>query len=74
MNKKYALKRTKHLSLLIALVLLIFVSTMLIFSHLLKEVNEYYFTKKVFKAIESFSNKMNLKYKILIDNKTWIID
>lgn len=30
----------------------------------LKEVNEYYFTKKVFKAIESFSNKMNLKHKI----------
>ena len=42
MNKKYALKRTKHLSLLIALVLLIFVSTMLIFSHLLKEVNGYF--------------------------------
>ncbi|MBQ9023869.1 MAG: HD domain-containing protein [Bacilli bacterium] len=40
----------------------------------LKEVNEYYFTKKVFKAIESFSNKMNLEYKILMDNKKWIIE
>ena len=42
MNKKYTLKRVKHLSLLIALVLLIFVSSMLIFSHLLKEVNTYF--------------------------------
>lgn len=33
------------------------------------EFNEYYFTKKVFKAIESFSNKLNLKYQVMIDNK-----
>ncbi len=40
----------------------------------LKETNEYYFTKKVFKAIEMFSNKMNLKYTVLIDDKNWIIE
>ena len=34
----------------------------------LNEFNDYYFTKKVFKAIEAFSNKLNLEYKILIDN------
>lgn len=39
----------------------------------IKEVNEYYFIQKVFKAIESFANKMNLKYKILLDSKEWII-
>ena len=38
------------------------------------EINEYYFTIKVFKAIEAFSNKLNLKYKILMDNKPWIIN
>lgn len=38
------------------------------------EVNEYYFTEKIFKAIESFSNKFNLNYKILMDNKEWIIN
>lgn len=37
----------------------------------IKEVNEYYFTKKIFNAIKSFSNKMNLSYKIMIDNKDW---
>lgn len=35
----------------------------------INEFNNYYFTKKVFKSIESFSNKLNLKYKILIDNE-----
>ncbi len=39
-----------------------------------KEANEYYFTKKVFKAIDSFSNIVNLNYKILRDNNEWIID
>lgn len=39
----------------------------------MNEVSEYYFTKKIFKAIESFSNKLNLKYKILMDNKEWNI-
>ena len=37
----------------------------------MKEVSEYYFTAKVFKAIEAFSNKLNLKYNILMDNKIW---
>ena len=37
----------------------------------LKETNEYYFTKKVFKAIQSFSNKLGLNYYILLDNNTW---
>lgn len=40
----------------------------------MKEINEYYFTAKVFKAIEAFSNKMNLKYNILMDGKTWNLD
>lgn len=35
----------------------------------INEFNEYYFTKKVFKAIESFSNKLNLNYQVMIDNK-----
>lgn len=38
---------------------------------IMKELNEYYFTTKIFKAIETFSNRLNLKYNILIDNKTW---
>lgn len=40
----------------------------------IKELNEYYFTKKVFRAIESFSKKANLNWKILMDNNTWNID
>lgn len=32
------------------------------------EFNEYYFTKKVFKAIDSFSRKLELKYQVMIDN------
>ena len=39
----------------------------------LKEINEYYFTKKIFKGVESFSNKLDLKYILLMDNKKWII-
>ena len=39
----------------------------------LKEINEYYFTKKIFKGVESFSNRLNLKYIMLIDNKKWKI-
>lgn len=37
----------------------------------LKELNNYYFTDKVFKAIAAFSKKLNLNYCILIDNKIW---
>jgi len=40
----------------------------------MKEVNEYYFTKKVFNAIESFSRKTNLNFIVLMDNNTWNID
>ena len=39
----------------------------------LEEINNYYFTKKVFKAIDSFSNKLGLKYSILMDEKIWNI-
>ena len=39
----------------------------------LDEVNEFYFTKKVFKAIQAFSEKIGLNHKILIDNQEWII-
>lgn len=37
----------------------------------IKELNEFYFTKKVFNAIKSFSNKMNLNYKVYLDNNEW---
>ena len=37
----------------------------------IKELNEFYFTKKVFNAIKSFSNKMNLNYKVYINNNEW---
>ena len=40
----------------------------------IREVNEYYFTSKVFRAIEAFSNKMDLRYYIFMDNKPWILD
>lgn len=36
-----------------------------------EEVNSYYFTDKVFKAIEAFSKKFNLRYNVLLDNKIW---
>lgn len=39
----------------------------------LKEINEYYFTEKIFKAIEAFSNKLKLKYLIFLDNEEWKI-
>ena len=35
------------------------------------ELNNYYFTKKIFKAIESFSNIINVKYIVLMDDKEW---
>ena len=38
------------------------------------ELNEYYFTKKIFKSIDSFSKKLNLDYKVLMDSKEWNID
>ena len=38
---------------------------------IMKEVNNYYFTDKIFKAIETFSKKLNLKYYILMDNEPW---
>lgn len=38
------------------------------------ELNEYYFTKKVFKAINSFCKKINLDYKVFMNNKIWSID
>ena len=40
----------------------------------MNEINEYYFTKKVFKAIKSFAQKLKLDYKILLDNQEWIIE
>lgn len=38
------------------------------------ELNNYYFTKKVFNAIEKFSKKVNLTSTVLMDNKSWNID
>lgn len=40
----------------------------------IKEVSEYYFTKKVFNAVKSFANKVNLTWKILLDDDIWNID
>ena len=37
----------------------------------IEEVNNYYFTSKVFKAIISFSKILNLNYSILMDNNIW---
>ena len=41
---------------------------------ILDEINEYYFTKKVFKAINAFCNKINIDYKVLMDDKIWQVD
>lgn len=41
---------------------------------IMEEVNNYYFTKKVFKAIEAFSKKLNLEYSILMDGEAWNIE
>ena len=37
----------------------------------LEELNNYYFTKKVFKAIQAFSDKLNLSPKVMINNELW---
>ena len=39
-----------------------------------KEADDYYFTAKVFKAIEAFSKRLNLRYNILMDDKEWNLD
>ena len=36
-----------------------------------KELNEYYFTKKIFKSIRAFANKLKLQYEVLLDNQVW---
>ncbi len=36
----------------------------------LEEFNHYYFTKKLFKAINAFSQKLNLQYFVFIDQKS----
>ena len=40
----------------------------------IKELNEYYFTKKIFKAINAFSIKLNLTLDIYIDENEWEIN
>lgn len=37
----------------------------------MEEVNDYYFTAKVFKAIKAFSERLHLKHLILMDDKPW---
>lgn len=37
----------------------------------LEELNNYYFTKKVFKAIQSFSNKLALTPQVCINGSPW---
>lgn len=39
-----------------------------------EEVNEYYFTKKVFKAIRAFADKLDLEYKVFLDGEVWIME
>lgn len=36
-----------------------------------KELEEFYFTEKVFNAIKALANKLNRNYKISINNKDW---
>ncbi|MGL5693435.1 MAG: HD domain-containing protein [Peptostreptococcaceae bacterium] len=36
-----------------------------------KELEEFYFMRKVFMAITSFSNKMNLEAKVIFNNDKW---
>lgn len=36
-----------------------------------KELEEYYFMKKVVNAIKSFANKFDLKYKIYYNDTEW---
>lgn len=37
----------------------------------LKELEEYYFTIKIFKAIKSFSKRMNLNPEVIINQENW---
>lgn len=37
----------------------------------LEELNNYYFTKKIFKAIRVFSSKFNLTPRVYINNESW---
>jgi HD superfamily phosphohydrolase YqeK len=39
-----------------------------------KEVNEYYFTHKIFKSIQTFAEKLNLTHEIFMDDKIWTLD
>ena len=36
-----------------------------------KELEEYYFMKKVSNAIKSFASKLNLKYNVLFNENKW---
>lgn len=38
------------------------------------ELEKYYFTPKVFKAIYSFANKLNLKPIVFMNNEEWILN
>lgn len=38
------------------------------------EVNNYYFTLKIFKAIDAFSKKVGLSYIVLLDGNEWVLD
>lgn len=37
----------------------------------LKELEEYYFTTKIFKAVKTFSKKMNLQPDVFVNNESW---
>ena len=37
----------------------------------IKELNDYYFTKKVFKAIQRFAEKLKINYLVLMDGKVY---
>ncbi len=38
-----------------------------------KEIEEYYFTKKIFKAIKKFAETLNKPYKIMYNGIDWVI-
>ena len=68
------IKRIKHLSLMIILVLLIFVSSMLIFSHLLKEVNNYFVHLETYFEEDITENVLEIKEQIEEDISSELMD
>ena len=73
-NKNYTIKRTKHLSILILLVLLIFVSSMLIFYHLIREVNIYFTNIDKYFVEDISDNVLYIKEQLEEDISKELVD